>query len=853
MLRGESANKGIEGEAGGEGAVGRRSNAKLLVLLIGVTAVAFIGLVWFVWGSYKRSVATESQHHRVIELHGVITHFDEVLTMSARMVAATGDLKWERRYRDFEPGLDRAIKEAMSLAPQDFMTQAAAQTDSANIKLVAMENEAFDLVRGGNREAASRLLHSREYEEQKRLYSGGMTQYAAALEEHIKAESDRRRIEITGAVTFVSVAMSLASFGWFAALKMREDIARRKRAEKKMVQVAAQWQATFDSITDCVSIQDSDFRIVRANRALADIFETEPQELIGRRCYELIHGLCEPHPNCPHKRTLETQKACTEDFFEPHLGIHLEVSTSPLFNDQGQLTGSVHIARDITSRKQSEAERERLLHDVQERMKELQCVYGVANSIRSRQNLEDIFRDVAELIPAGWHYPEITRARVCFDGIEYISEPFEKTQWKQRSDIVIKGEQRGCVEVYYIEQCPELDEGPFLAEERKLVDGIARTLSEAVERKVVEQQLRRVQAAVDNASDAIVITDKHGKAIYANTAFGNLFDCTVESINEADLNSIFADINIAIEAYRGALLGGSWTGRTQMVSANGRSFPVFLRCTPLMDNGSNISGTLLIVSDITELKAAEDRRAQLLKEVESANNELKDFAYIVSHDLKTPLRGISTLAHWISDDYADKLGADGKEQMELLLSRVVRMHDLIEGILQYSRVGRTREELVEVELGELVPEVIDNVAAPENISITIEDELPAIVCEHTRIMQVFQNLLSNAVKYMDKPAGQIRIGCVDEGDCWKFSVADNGPGIEVRHFERIFKVFQTVSGKDGYESTGVGLSVVKKIVEMYGGKIWVESEVGKGSSFFFTFAKPERRNKDAKLEANIAH
>jgi len=258
-------------------------------------------------------------------------------------------------------------------------------------------------------------------------------------------------------------------------------------------------------------------------------------------------------------------------------------------------------------------------------------------------------------------------------------------------------------------------------------------------------------------------------------------------------------------------------------------------------------------SEITERKEAEDQRAQLLRKVESVNNELKDFAYIVSHDLKTPLRGISTLAHWISDDYADKLGADGKGQMELLLSRVGRMHDLIEGVLQYSSVGRIREELVEVELDELVPEVIDDVAAPENISITIEDELPTIVCGHTRIMQVFQNLLSNAVEYMDKPAGQIRIGCVDEGDCWKFSVADNGPGIEVRHFERIFKVFQTVSDKDGYESTGVGLSVVKKIVEMYGGKIWVESEVGKGSSFFFTLAKPERRNADAKLEANIAY
>jgi signal transduction histidine kinase len=219
--------------------------------------------------------------------------------------------------------------------------------------------------------------------------------------------------------------------------------------------------------------------------------------------------------------------------------------------------------------------------------------------------------------------------------------------------------------------------------------------------------------------------------------------------------------------------------------------------------------------------------------------------------LKDPLRGIKTLAEWISTDYANKLDDNGKEQMSLLVGRVDRMHNLIDGILQYSRVGRVEEEKVVVNLNELVAEAIDMLAPPENITITVENELPVIKCEQTRITQVFQNLLSNAVKYMDKPQGRIKVGCVEENGFLKFSVADNGPGIEERHFEKIFQLFQTLTPRDEFESTGIGLTVAKKIVELYNGKIWVESKPGKGSTFFFILPKQEMGVKNAKLEASI--
>ena len=241
--------------------------------------------------------------------------------------------------------------------------------------------------------------------------------------------------------------------------------------------------------------------------------------------------------------------------------------------------------------------------------------------------------------------------------------------------------------------------------------------------------------------------------------------------------------------------------------------------------------------EISEREKAEHKQTELLRELESANQELKDFAYIASHDLKAPLRAIKTLADWISTDYADKIDADGQEQLKLLKQRVDRMHNLIDGILQYSRVGRVREKNVNVQLDKLLPEIIDILAPPANIKITVETELPTIKCEETRITQVFQNLLSNAVKYMDKPDGSIRVGCSEEGEFWKFSVADNGPGIEKQHWERIFKIFQTLAPRDEFESTGIGLTVVKKIVEIYGGRIWLDSEFGKGTTFFFTFPK----------------
>jgi signal transduction histidine kinase len=224
-------------------------------------------------------------------------------------------------------------------------------------------------------------------------------------------------------------------------------------------------------------------------------------------------------------------------------------------------------------------------------------------------------------------------------------------------------------------------------------------------------------------------------------------------------------------------------------------------------------------------------------ELENTNRELKEFAYIVSHDLKAPLRAISQLTSWISEDYAHAFDDKGKEQMELVLQRTRRMDRLINGILQYSRVGRIAEADKALDLNTFVKEVTDSIAPPDHIKVIIDTELPTIHKDPVRMEQIFQNLIGNAMKFMDKAEGIITVGCIDEGAHYRFSIQDNGPGFDIKYQDKIFQIFQTLNSRDEYESTGIGLALVKKNIELYGGSIWVESEPAMGSTFFFTLPK----------------
>ena len=371
------------------------------------------------------------------------------------------------------------------------------------------------------------------------------------------------------------------------------DITERKQAEEEIRRAAQEWKTTFASITDMVSIHDKDGKLLRVNKAFANVFGAEPEELIGKACYEVVHGTKKPWPECPMKQMLETKKPVVSEFFEPRLGIHLEVSGSPILNKEGEFVAFVHVTKDIT------------------------------------------------------------------------------------------------------------------------------------ERKRMEEELK-----------------------------------------------------------------------------------------------------------------------QTLAELERSNAELEEFAYVASHDLQEPLRMVASYLQLIERRYKNRLDKDADEFIAFAVDGATRMQKMINKVLLYSRIGKQSKPLRPIDCEDILDQVVANLAAAiqESGVIVTRDPLPTVMANDALLIELFQNLIGNAVKFRGKKSPGVHVKAEKKGSDWVFSVRDNGIGVDPRHAERIFQIFQRLHGRNKYPGTGIGLAVCKKIVERFGGRIWVESETGKGSTFYFTIPIEENKN-----------
>jgi PAS domain S-box-containing protein len=272
-----------------------------------------------------------------------------------------------------------------------------------------------------------------------------------------------------------------------------------------------------------------------------------------------------------------------------------------------------------------------------------------------------------------------------------------------------------------------------------------------------------------------------------------------------------------------------------------RPVPVEYTSSPIVSDGKIVGGVIAF-SDITTRRRAERERERLIGALARSNRELDQFAYVASHDLKAPLRGIANLSQWIEEDLGENAPPEIAEKMTLVRGRVQRLEALIDGILQYSRAGRVRSTVEQVDVGALLNEVVELLAPPPEITVKIAPDMPVITTERTPLQQVFMNLISNAIKYNKHAGATVDISVRDAGSLYAFSVADNGPGIEPQYHERIFGIFQTLESRDRVEGTGIGLSVVKKTVELHGGSVSVDSALGEGATFTFEWPKVTEEN-----------
>jgi signal transduction histidine kinase len=222
-----------------------------------------------------------------------------------------------------------------------------------------------------------------------------------------------------------------------------------------------------------------------------------------------------------------------------------------------------------------------------------------------------------------------------------------------------------------------------------------------------------------------------------------------------------------------------------------------------------------------------------------SNADLEQFANVASHDLRAPLRGIATLADWLEEDLGPALSAEGRQHLDALRRRVQRLDALITGIATYSLTGRRNDSLESIDVGRLLREVIELCAPPGAIQAVIQSGFPVVIAPRAPLQQIFLNLVSNAFKHASCSTGPcvIELGWADDGDAFRFSVGDRGPGIAAEHHERIFGLFNRLSSQDTVEGTGIGLALVKKLVERQGGHVSVRSAPGEGATFSFTWPK----------------
>lgn len=382
---------------------------------------------------------------------------------------------------------------------------------------------------------------------------------------------------------------------------------------------------------------------------------------------------------------------------------------------------------------------------------------------------------------------------------------------------------------------------------------------EITERKQAELTLAsseaRFRAVFEQAAVGMARLDPSGRWIQVNQRLCDTLGYSPEEFLQQRFHDIThpEDLPQDEQYYQQLLQGEIESCRFEKRYLHRQGHPVWVLVTVSTEQTTDgeLVAFIAVIEDISDRKQNEQELkhraeelawanrmlAQTTGRLKERNAELDQFAYVASHDLKAPLRAIANLSEWIEEDLEGQLPPENQRQMKLLRGRVNRMEALINGLLEYSRVGRRDRLVAKVDVNQLLHDILDSLDPPEAFEITLPAPLPPLKANQVALSQVFFNLINNAIKHHETEQGQIQIMAQDCGNCIEFTVADDGPGIDPQYHQKVFTIFQTLKSRDEFESTGIGLAIVKKIVESEGGTITLESSLGTGATFRFTWPK----------------
>ena len=633
---------------------------------------------------------------------------------------------------------------------------------------------------------------------------------------------------------------------------LRKEIQERKYIEEALIKSRNYLDKIINSIADPVFVKDNQHRWILLNDAYCKLMGYSREELLGKSDYDFFPSHEADVFWEKDEEVLKTgvENVNEEEFTDSDGNVHILVTKKTLYLDISGKKYIVASIKDITELKQAE------------------------NELRQNERKLKLAMDMAKL--AYWEY-DISSDLFTFDdrfyklygttadqegGLKMSSEEYaQKFIPPEESHMVMKE----------IAKALETDDPDFFGQVEHTiirVDGEKRFIivrygiiknaegrtiktyganQDITELKMAEKELReselKYRTLFNSSPDSTILIGIDGNLMDVNHAALEVTGLSKEDLigkNFTELNLLLdEEMPLHIEKVSHVLRGKSLKPyESRFIDRNGKTryAETYLKA---LKKDDEIFAFNVIAHDITERKKAEEKLKEIINELERSNYELQQFAYITSHDLQEPLRTIASFTQLLERRYRGKLDSDADEFIEFIVDAAVRMKEMIQGLLEYSRVGTQKVEFKEVDMDVELEQVLSNLHAliNKNKAEITYDPLPKVMADPDQMVRVLQNLISNAIKFRkpDEPP-KIHVSCqIDkENNEYIFSVADNGIGIEKEYKDKIFEVFKRLHAMGKYEGTGIGLSVVKRIIEQYNGRIWLESKLGEGSTFYFT-------------------
>jgi PAS domain S-box-containing protein len=620
---------------------------------------------------------------------------------------------------------------------------------------------------------------------------------------------------------------------------MIEDITEKKNADFKLIESEDRLSFLIRNLQTGIILEDENKRLLLVNKKFCSMFdfEVEPDALIGSDFSGSVEDSKRffKNPDIYAARLnsiFKENEAVYNEELELVDGRFFERSYVPIFRD-GIYKGNLRSYVDITIKKKHEE----ILQNEKEKYSNIIANMNLGLiEVDQNDRITLVNHSFCEI--SGYTAAELigNKASNLFLNEENIQLIEAKNKLRVQGvtdsyEVQIKSK-KGEKRHWLISGAPNYDVNG------KIVGSIGIHL-DITKQKEQEERLYLLSLIAEKNINAVVISDIEGKTEWVNSSFEKMSGYTKEELigikpgyllqgaatNPETINYLKNQISKG-HPFNCEILNYSKSGEKYWVKIQGQA---------LYNTGGEIVRYFAIEENVTNKKLLENQREELVVSLAKTNKELEDYAQIVSHDLKSPLRSIHSLISWIKSDNDKEFSDLTQSYFSMIENKVEKMDYLIDGILTYSKIDKEELTKESINTHQIIQSIINMIHIPKHISITIKNQLPMLQADRYRIQQLFQNIIGNAVNYIEEEVGFVEVASEEFEDYYVFSIKDNGVGIAKEHHQKIFNTFQSYTKSE--HSTGLGLAIVKKVVDAYNGKIWVESELGKGSIFFVKLNK----------------